>query len=135
MYFILTLLSSVGYGDMFPTNSPERVYIVIFQIIGVFFFSYIMGQLHDIFVNYKSKMGIVDYSEQFNDWLVSFKRFRYDNLPYSLQIQMEIGIKFIWEHDLIGKSDILGNRDHDLIPDIIKQIMVVDYLYYDIFSH
>ena len=63
MYFTLTILSSVGYGDMVPENSLERIYILLFQWIGIFFFSYIMGQLHDIILNFKDKMGIVDHTE------------------------------------------------------------------------
>jgi hypothetical protein len=30
MYFILTILSSVGYGDILPRNSGERFYILCF---------------------------------------------------------------------------------------------------------
>ena len=56
-------------------NQVERIFSVCFQIIGVFFFSYIMAKLCDIMLNYKSKMGIVDKSEALDRWLESLKKY------------------------------------------------------------
>ena len=43
LYFSLTTLSTVGYGDFFPISSIEMILGVITMLLGVFFFSYIMG--------------------------------------------------------------------------------------------
>jgi len=42
-YFILTTLATLGYGDYFPKNNDERVLGIVIMLIGVAFFSYIIG--------------------------------------------------------------------------------------------
>lgn len=45
LYFATTTLSTVGYGDILPTNTDERIYVALCQVIGVFTFGYTMGTL------------------------------------------------------------------------------------------
>jgi potassium voltage-gated channel Eag-related subfamily H protein 8 len=45
-YFILTTVSTVGYGDYLPKNVYEFAFDVIIMLIGVGTFSYIMGSLN-----------------------------------------------------------------------------------------
>jgi len=47
-YFALTTLSTVGYGDLFPVSSVEMVFSVIVMLLGVAFFSFIMGAFFTI---------------------------------------------------------------------------------------
>ncbi len=42
-YFSMTILSTVGYGDMVPQTNTERIFTTIIMILGIAFFSYIMG--------------------------------------------------------------------------------------------
>ncbi len=62
MYFALTIFSQVGYGDQVPMNPHEMLFISFIMLSGVFFYSFIMSQLLDIILNFKSKMGIIDKS-------------------------------------------------------------------------
>lgn len=68
-YFALTTLSTVGYGDYFPVSNTERTLTVIIMLIGVAFFSYIMGNFIEIISNYEMKMGVVDKSGDLIQWL------------------------------------------------------------------
>ena len=43
LYFALTMLSTVGYGDLFPMSSLERIIGVLCMMIGVATFSLVMG--------------------------------------------------------------------------------------------
>ena len=69
LYFSLTTLSTVGYGDFFPISAIEMILGVITMLLGVFFFSYIMGQLQSILEANKSKVGFIDKTDDMNDWL------------------------------------------------------------------
>lgn len=60
VYFVLTTLSTVGYGEMFPLSNTEKIFGISLMILGIAFFSYIMGNFNDVIVNYDKKMGIVD---------------------------------------------------------------------------
>ena len=57
-YFALTTLSTVGYGDLFPISSLEKIFGIIIMILGIAFFSYIMGNFNDVLINYDKKMGV-----------------------------------------------------------------------------
>lgn len=59
-YFILTTLTTIGYGDMFPISVPERIYGILVQISGVAFFSYIMGKFISIIQGYNEKTIVED---------------------------------------------------------------------------
>jgi hypothetical protein len=43
MYFMLTTLSTVGYGDYFPSSISEKVVGIVIQIVGVSIFSVLMN--------------------------------------------------------------------------------------------
>jgi hypothetical protein len=74
-YYALTTLSTVGYGDFYPVSNIERVVAVIIMLLGVAFFSYIMGKFIEIIINYEKKMGVVYKSGDLNNWLNLLTRF------------------------------------------------------------
>lgn len=43
MYFMLTTLSTVGYGDYFPSSIMEKIVGIVIQIVGVSIFSVLMN--------------------------------------------------------------------------------------------
>ena len=47
LYFALTMLSTVGYGDMFPISNIEMIVGVALMMIGVSVFSIVMGQFEE----------------------------------------------------------------------------------------
>ena len=53
MYYSLTTLSTVGYGDFFPQSIMEKIFGSIIQIFGVTFFSILMNKFQDIVVSMK----------------------------------------------------------------------------------
>ena len=75
LYYALTTLSTVGYGDYFPISDVEMIITSLVMLGGVAFFSYIMGNFLEIISNYDAKMGPVDKSEELNIWITSIERF------------------------------------------------------------
>ena len=74
-YFVLTTLSTVGYGDFYPVSTVEMVVTSIVMLGGVAFFSYIMSNFIEILSSYDAKMGTIDKSDDLNDWIISLERF------------------------------------------------------------
>ena len=52
LYFALTTLSTVGYGDYHPLSNIEMLFACIIMMGGVAFFSYIMGNFLEIISSY-----------------------------------------------------------------------------------
>ena len=57
LYFALTTLSTVGYGDKVPISNVERISVIFFMIGGIMFFTYIMSMFNYMIMNFKAKMG------------------------------------------------------------------------------
>ena len=74
-YYALTTLATVGYGDFYPISNNERIFAVAIMLVGVMFFSYIMGNFIEIISSYDKKMGNVDQSGDLNNWLILLTRF------------------------------------------------------------
>jgi len=45
IYFVLTVIVTVGYGNILPVNNLEYIFVIIFMFFGVAYFSYVMGTL------------------------------------------------------------------------------------------
>ena len=45
MYYSLTILSTVGYGDYFPISPEEMILTVFIMLMGIAVFSWIMGEI------------------------------------------------------------------------------------------
>ena len=54
-YFTVTTASTVGYGDIGPTTSAERIFCTILMILGVTSFSFVTGSLSSIVSSYDTK--------------------------------------------------------------------------------
>lgn len=64
------MLSTVGYGDMFPLSNLERIIGVLCMMIGVAVFSLVMGQFTEIHEEFKTQMADPDNYEEFKEWLL-----------------------------------------------------------------
>ena len=74
-YFALTTLSTVGYGDLVPQTNFEKIAGIIIMILGIAFFSYIMGNFNDVLINYDKKMGLQDKGSDLQVWMTSLSKF------------------------------------------------------------
>lgn len=101
-YFALTTLSTVGYGDLYPKSQIEMAVSVIVMLLGVAFFSFIMGNFVTISDKQSRKMGQVDKKGDLNDFLISVQRFKNRQpVPKSLQTAIEKNFQYFWTNDRI----------------------------------
>lgn len=102
-YFSLTTLATVGYGDLYPINNLEKVLGIFLMIVGIAFFSYIMGNFNDVLINYDKKMGIIDKGSDLQVWLTSLSKFTAQKpLPRKLVKKIDDHFKFFWKHDRLA---------------------------------
>jgi hypothetical protein len=57
-YFMITTITTVGYGDISGSNTIERIYCIIIMLIGVLTFSYATGMLSQILSNMDSENAV-----------------------------------------------------------------------------
>lgn len=51
LYFSVTTLATVGYGDITPSNNTERIVCSVMMLVGIFVYSITIGSLTNILIN------------------------------------------------------------------------------------
>lgn len=78
-YFIVTTITTVGYGDISGGTPTEQIFCIIIMVVGVIAFSFASGSLASIMQNYDSK------NAQLNDKMKKLKKIYTEyNIPYEL---------------------------------------------------
>ena len=60
LYFVVTTVTTVGFGDILPTNDKERVICLVIILFGVFLYSYIIGSITAIMTKSIKRNEIVN---------------------------------------------------------------------------
>jgi len=56
-YFIVTTISTVGYGDLSASTTLERMFCIVIMLAGVTTFTFISGALSSILSNYDTSQA------------------------------------------------------------------------------
>ena len=51
-YFTVTTITTVGYGDVYATETSERIFCIFLMILGVFAFSFASGAFASILTSF-----------------------------------------------------------------------------------
>lgn len=60
MYWTITTLATIGYGDIVPSTSLERIMAIIWMLLGVSFYSFMIGSLGNFLHNLHSKETVLN---------------------------------------------------------------------------
>ena len=75
MYFMMTSLSTVGFGDYYPVNDFERVIGSAILLTGVTVFSYIMSKLADMIINFNKLTGESNDQQDIEKFMTLLQKF------------------------------------------------------------
>lgn len=92
-YFILTTLSVIGYGDLYPASNLEKIVDMVIMLGGVAFFTYIMGSFISIITMLDNISGTKNDSPDLHNWMTLLTRF-IDNKPLPRNLINEIDTHF-----------------------------------------
>ncbi len=90
VYFMLTTLSTVGFGDYNPKSEVERIVMTFILLIGVACVSWIIQQFMDILTQIREVTAANEDSVRMSRWLLVLKNFNNNKpLPPEMIAQME----------------------------------------------
>eukprot|EP00960_Hanusia_phi_P038662 753536-Hanusia_phi.AAC.8 len=93
MYFTLTTLTTVGYGDITMRTTPELVYCILMMAIGASTFAVIVGSIESV-------LGKMDFRGQsFREQMEILDDFMHqENLPLDLRIRTRSFFEYDFNH-------------------------------------
>jgi voltage-gated potassium channel len=92
LYWCITTLATVGYGDITPQTPPQIVYTIAVMILGVAIYGYVIGNVTSLLANLNAAR--VAYQNQL-DRINSFMKFH--NIPRPLQEKVQAYQHYLWE--------------------------------------
>lgn len=75
MYYALTTLATVGYGDYSPCSIAEKIVGSVIQIFGVTFFSILMNNFIDVVLSMKNS-NFNDDEDKLQSWFILIKKIK-----------------------------------------------------------
>lgn len=106
VYWAITTLTTIGYGDITPTTNIGRIYTMLIMILGVGVYGIVIGNVSKIFV--EASRHKQAGQEKLMDLTLYMKHYR---VPLILQKQV-----FNFYNHLIQKR--MSDNDHTLISDL-----------------
>jgi hypothetical protein len=111
IYWVITTMTTVGYGDITPTTNFQTIYAMFVMVLGVGTYGYIIANLSNFFgnidtakIDFTKKMAIV------NAFLA------YRAIPPHLEKRIRAYYEYIWENRLDHDEDEVI----DDLPDSLK---------------
>lgn len=130
-YYAFTSLSTVGFGDIYPTNSAERCMVAFILLFGVAIFSYVMGNFIEILDTFKSINAEVEHGDNLSKFFGLIKQFNKGRMiDYKMKCKIEDYMEYRWQND--KNLAISTQEDVDLItqlPHEIRQKIYSDFLF------
>ncbi|KAJ0780666.1 putative cyclic nucleotide-binding domain, potassium channel, voltage-dependent, EAG/ELK/ERG [Helianthus annuus] len=123
MYWSITTLTTVGYGDLHAQNRREMIFVICYMLFNLGLTSYLIGNMTNLVVHGTSK------TRQFRDTIHAASSFAHRNhLPVRLQDQMlsHLYLKF--------RTDSEGLQQQETIESLPKAIRssISHYLFYSL---
>ncbi len=104
LYWCVTTLSTVGYGDVTPDTQEQKIFTMAVMILGVGFYGFVIGNIATILVNLDpARVNHLQRMEQ----LVAFMNYR--EVPSHLRDRSIEYYRYLWQKRLDhDESEVLG---------------------------
>ena len=132
-YYVLTGLTTVGYGDFNAQNQNEKIFGITVMFLGVTIFSYVMSEFSDQINIYNKTFGERDQDSALNNYINSLKQLN-PKQPIDSKLISDIKkhFKFFWKNNRMLSID-KNDKYLSSLPKDLK-ISLVEYFFYDIFA-
>lgn len=75
VYYSLTSLSTIGFGDLYPQTNFERIICSIMLLAGVSIFSYVLGEFQNVTASIQAMIDGKNVLDDLDNFFVMMKKF------------------------------------------------------------
>jgi voltage-gated potassium channel len=114
LYWTLSTLTTVGYGDVTPVNNAQKFYAMGVMIVGIGVYGFIVANLANLFANIDpARRGYSRSMERLSSFMY------YRNIPQPLQQRIREYYEYVWEKRLdYDESAILSTLPPGLAVEV-----------------
>jgi len=114
LYWCVTTLSTVGYGDVTPENDAQRLYAMATMMLGVGVYGFIIGNVATILAHIDpGRVNRLHRMEQLSTFMA------YRNIPPALRDRIGAYYRHLWQRRLDhDETEILGRLPPGLRTDV-----------------
>lgn len=149
LYWTITTITTIGYGDITPTTNPQTVYAMFVQLTGAGMYGYIIGNLASMLANsdlartqFRAKLEKIqtfmqyrEVPDELQDNIRTYYDYLWNNrrgfdesavleeLPSSLKLQVALHLN----KEIIEKVPMFNGAPDDLIRQIVLNLKPVLY--------
>jgi voltage-gated potassium channel len=114
LYWCITTLATVGYGDVVPTTNAQMVYAMVVMLIGVGVYGYVIGNVANLLANID--LAKAHYRANL-ERLATFLNYR--NIPLDLQDRIYTYYAYLWANRLgYDESAVLSDLPTSLRTEV-----------------
>ena len=118
LYWAVTTLTTVGYGDVSPHSSEEMLWSIIVQFVGTCSLGYIMGEVTAILTQEDKSAEMI---REKIDAINAYMRFR--KLPVALQARIRNHYSHMWKRTTVwDEPQILEELPRTLRAEVLESI-------------
>lgn len=129
LYYVITTISTVGFGDIGPTTSKEIAFVMFIQFLGVVIFAYLTGNITSILMNMNQREKILSEKEiNLDKWFLDMNSHHRFKIAEDLQKNIKDYFMYYWEND---HSSLLSETNFLMRMPIDLRNRFLDYLFFD----
>jgi len=91
LYWTITTMTTIGYGDITPQNNLQTVFVIFIEIVGAGLYGFLIGNIANLIANIDiAKTHFREKMERIGTFM------KYRNLPLDMQLQINNYYNYLW---------------------------------------